>query len=35
VIRKAAELQTLDVADLLSARAADDYSAIHLLDHPV
>ena len=35
VIRKAGELQTLDVADLLFARAADDYSELHLLDHSV
>jgi len=35
VIRKAGELQTLDVADLLFVRAADDYSELHLLDHSV
>ena len=35
VIRKAGELHTLEVADLLFARAADDYSELHLLDHSV
>jgi two-component system response regulator LytT len=35
VIRKAGQLQTLDVADLLFVQAADDYSELHLLDHSV
>lgn len=35
VIRKAGELQTLAVRDLLFARGADDYSELHLLDRSV
>jgi len=35
VIRKAGELKTLEVADLLFVRAADDYTELHLLDHSV
>lgn len=35
VIRKAGELQTVAVADLLFVRAADDYSELHLADGSV
>jgi DNA-binding LytR/AlgR family response regulator len=35
VIRKAGELKTLAVGDLLFARGADDYSELHLLDRSV
>ncbi|HVE72711.1 MAG TPA: LytTR family DNA-binding domain-containing protein [Thermoanaerobaculia bacterium] len=35
VIRKAGELQTVDVADLLFVRGADDYSELHLADGSV
>jgi DNA-binding LytR/AlgR family response regulator len=35
VIRKAGELQTVAVGDLLFARGADDYSELHLADHSI
>lgn len=35
VIRKAGELQTVDVADLLFVRGADDYAELHLADGSV
>ena len=35
VVRKAGELQTVDVAELLFVRGADDYSELHLADGSV